>query len=54
MSVGEETYEKVLHQMFLTHDDLVHLHCEDVDKRALPLDAVVQFFDVYAFHKYDF
>ena len=40
--------------MLLTDYDLVHLHSQNVYKRALLLDAVIQFFYVYAFHKYDF
>ena len=54
VSVGEKAYEEILHQMLLSDYDLVHLHCQDVHEGALPLDAVIQFFDVYALHKYDF
>ena len=54
MAVGKKTDEKILDKMLLTDDDLVYLHRQDIHKRALSLYAVVQFFNVYALHKYDF
>ena len=54
MTIGEKADQKVLHKLFLTNDDLIHLHRQEIHKGAFPLNAVVQFFYVYAFHKYDF
>ena len=54
MAIGKKSYQKILHKMLLTYDDLIHLHGQNVHKRALSLNAVVQFFNVYAIHKYDF
>ena len=51
MSVGEKPYQQILHKMLLPHDDLVHLHSEDVHERTFALNAVIQFFNVYALHK---
>ena len=36
--------------MFLTHNDLVHLHCINIDEGTFAFYAVVEFFDVYAVH----
>ena len=54
MSVCEKSYEKILNKVLLADYHFVHLHRKYVHKRAFPLDAVIQFFDVYALHKYDF
>ena len=50
MPVCQEAYEKILHKVFLSHNHLVHLHSQNIHKRTLPLDPVIQFFDVYTVH----
>ena len=51
MPIREEADQQILYQMLLPHYDLVHLHCEDVHERTFTLNAVIQFFNVYALHK---
>ena len=54
MTIGEKSNKKVLDELFLTNNDFIHLHSQQIDKRALLLNTIVQFFYVYALHKYDF
>ena len=54
MSIGQETYEQILNKMLLPYNHLSHLHRQDIHKGTLTLDAVIQFFNVYALHKYIF
>ena len=32
MAVCQKTYEEILDKLFLAHDDLVHLHCQNINK----------------------
>ena len=54
MSVGEQTDQKVLDELFLTDNDLAHLKGQHVHEGTFLLDPVVQFFDVNAFHVMSF
>ena len=48
--VGKHRDHQVLHQVLLPDDHLAHLQRQEVDERALFLDAFVQLLDVYTFH----
>ena len=50
MAVSEEAYEQVLHQLFLSDNDLSHFHGEKVHEGAFPLDAVIEFLDINTIH----
>ena len=50
MSVGEKSDQKVLHQLFLSDDDLAHLKGQHIHEGAFLLDPVIEFLDVYTFH----
>ena len=54
MSISQQADQQVFHKLLLTDYDLPHLKRQHVDKRALTLDPVVQFFDVHIFHLYVF
>ena len=50
MAVSEEADEQVLHQLFLSDNDLSHFHGEKVHEGAFPLDAVIEFLDINTIH----
>lgn len=46
MPVAEESDEKGVDEMFLSHDDAVHSHGEVGNERALLFDPHVEFTDI--------
>ena len=50
VTICKESYQQILHKMFLPHYHLVHLHCDNVYKSTLFLNSLIELFYIYTFH----